>query len=432
MAFKKVDSITLFLTVTIFCCLLIFLSLLFFGFDLKYKIIGQILICIVLVFYVFFYRLKIFLPFIFIPFSTLIYGFLGGINFIERGAEVDFYNELYFLLFVFSMMFSYSLLVLATKKRPFRGRSGIAVSKGVLSIITYLIIFSGLASVLVDWIQIGNIPLFNTSDNRTESKPFLRLFFIISIFFAYYKFSLKPSVKNKVLLAVFVLLALFSGYRTSVFFMLIILFFRATKTDYFLKHFKKFLIVFALLFFCVNLIKLYRDLNKYGEQHYYEIMDKEGLDRSLILISPIIHTIREGPQIFQQIRNSLGGDYGRGKFLLEHSSTILPGKQRNYGVIYNNVIGASTDRTKTGTILAPYYIDFGVLGIVFFGLFLGLTNYFLELKSKKTQYQNMIYMFFISFEITWIHGGAPFSPTFILALLFFFLFSPMYSRIRIS
>ncbi|WP_262420261.1 oligosaccharide repeat unit polymerase family protein [Flagellimonas meishanensis] len=376
--------------------------------------------------------MHLFKPYLFIPIITLGYGFFGGINFIRRGEFVDFYNELYFMLFVFFMMLSYTILKMSTiHKATTKSISG-PFNFGATTLLLDLIVIAGFVSVAIDWHLIGGIPLLGDSESRKGSEPLFRLIFIISMFFAYYKMILSYKTRNKLILGVFLVLAVLSGYRTSIFFILIVLFFNTTRTAYFKRNVKKILLIFLLLFFAANLIKLYRDVNRFGLEEYYEIMDNEELSRTYFLVSPIIHTVREGPQIFQQIRNNIGNNYGGGKYFLEHVSTVLPGEQRNYGKIYNNLISAATENTKTGTILSPFYIDFGVVGICFLGLLLGIFNFFLDLKGRNLLYAHTVYLFFISFEITWVHGGAPFSPTFLLALFTLVLLWPFLGFLQIK
>ncbi|TYB75070.1 hypothetical protein [Bizionia algoritergicola] len=427
---KKINLSLFIVTTCLFFSLILFQGVILCNINLNYKIFGQILIVINLLLFFRTFKKKIFEPYLFVPFITLLYGYLGGINFIKRGAYVDYVNELYFMLFVFCIMLSYTLLSFSTVKkektfvlsRLFTDSSAIIISK--------IIIVSGFLSILIDWIQIGGIPIFISSDARMESKPILRLVFLISIFFSYYNILLKANRKNIIILSLFIISAILSGYRTTIFFILLIVFFKVSKSRFFKVHFKKAIFLFLLMFFFLNLLKLYRDVNKYGMDHYRYIMYKEQLPQKYFLVSPILHTIKEGPQIFQQIRDQIGDNYGGGTYFLEHISTILPGKQRNYGQVYNNITKAITDNTKTGTILSPFYIDFGVLGICLLGIILGILNFYFNLKEKSSKYYNVILMFVISFEITWIHGGAPFSPTFILAFLFFIFMIPVFNRVK--
>lgn len=430
MILDKAQTNLITVTALLFFCLVSFYLISVFGFTVDHKILVQgmcigLIVCFLVVF-----QKKLFKPYLFIPFVSLAYGFMGGINFIKRGSHVDFNNELYFMLFVFFIMLTYTVLSLATvvTKRKLNFKSVFTEKASYFMLGT--IVLLGLLSVLIDWMQIGGVPLFSGSGARKGSKPLFRLIYIIAIFLAYYKVVLKPTRSNKMLLGLFVVCAILSAYRTSIVFILIILFFNVAKTDFFRRNLKKILILFALLFFCINLLKLHRDVTEYGIDHYYEIMDKEELPRKYLLLSPIIHTIREGPQIFQQIRENLNGDYGKGKYFLEHISTFLPGKQRNYGHIYNNIVKAPTDNTKTGTIIAPFYIDFGIIGICFLGVILGYLNYTFDLKARYSIYAHMLYMYIVSFEITWIHGGAPFSPTFLLALVFFMFSWPFVGLIK--
>ena len=427
---KKINLSLFIVTSCILFSLIVIQGAVFCELNLDYKILGQVFVVINLILFLKIFKKNIFEPYLFVPFITLLYGFLGGINFIKRGVYIDYINEIYFMLFVFFMMLTYTLLSFSTIKkkktivlsRLFRDRAAIFISNSIIVL--------GFLSILIDWILIGGVPILISSDARMESKPLLRLLFLIAIFFSYYKILLRSNRRNIIILSLFIISAILSGYRTTIFFILLIVFFKATKSRYFKVHFKKIMVLFLLMFFFLNLLKLYRDVNKYGIDHYEYIMDREKLPQKYFLVSPIIHTVKEGPQIFQQIRNQIGDNYGGGKYFMEHISTILPGQQRNYGQIYNNITNAVTNNTKTGTILSPFYIDFGVIGICFLGMILGSINFYLNLKEKSSKYINVILMFVISFEITWIHGGAPFSPTFLLAFFFLIFMIPVFNRLK--
>jgi hypothetical protein len=259
---------------------------------------------------------------------------------------------------------------------------------------------------------------------RANSKPIFRLFFLLGAFVSIILYHLK---NRSWLLFLFFILGLLSGYRTFVMiyvFYVMLYFFTFVKMSFR----KKLFLLFAglILFFSINLLKLYRDIDEFGMKHYVEILEKEGLSEDYLYLSPILHTVREGPQVFQQIRDNLI-IFGNGTYFFENLSTILPGQQRGYGLIYNNLINAVTDNTKTATILGAFYIDGGLFSVVVFSSIIGLLFGILYQKFKKNKDDILSFIpfaYFTSYIAIWTHGGSPFGPTFFIVtfLLLFVIF----------
>jgi len=365
-----------------------------------------------------------FQPLSFLVNLTTIYFLIGGNNWIERGATVDFNNEFFVLIYLSFLLLCCNIGFYLGGFRK-KKKSNYKVDYRVVKIVTY----SGIIAILLDFIFIGGIPIFSGNAIRGASMPLFRLFFLLGGFSSIILFH---KYKKKKLVFIFILLAVASGYRT---FVLVYSFYIFIYIMNYLRFslFKK--VLYMILGFCffisINLLKLYRDISEFGEMQYLSILKEEGLSEDYIYLSPILHTVREGPQIFQKIRNS-NFEFGNGTYFLENLSTILPGEQRGYGSIFNDITNAPTDNTKTATIVGAFYIENGIFSIILIASFLGcIIGYLFQqyYNSKKSLFKFIAYSYFISFLAIWTHGGSPLSPTFLLSS---FLFHIVLKRVNLA
>lgn len=361
------------------------------------------------------YKHTIFKPLELLVLITACYFLAGGVNWIERGRLVDYYNEYLVLIYLVVLLFSVNIGYFLYHKRTSDSKN-----RSHNLFFLYCVIFLGLIFISLDWIIMGGVPLFFGNEIRHESQPIFRLGYLAGLFSTLLLFHKN---RNYLFILLYLILAILSGYRTFVL-VYMLAFFHYIFNFLTITRFKKVVIVFSGLglFFMINTIKLYRDIQEFGLDEYIEILNSEGLSKEYLYLSPVIHTVREGPQIFQRLRDS-NKQFGYGGYFIENISTILPGDQRGYGLIYNELTNAPTNNTKTGTILGAYYIDGGILSIIIFTIFSGfliglLSRVHKEERSIESFFHYSIYVCFLTI---WTHGGSPYTPTFFLLVISCFI-----------
>lgn len=363
----------------------------------------------------------------------LCYGLFGGFNFFNRGAHVDYLNEVYFLLSVTALYSGHKLAEIFwnSTSKPYPVTSLESLSNG-LSLFDLIILLLGILAMLLDWYQVGTLPILAVEEARYSSAPFFRMLFFLALSWLSYIFCTKNNrLFIKFLTSIYMLLIIGSGYRTDGFYLIgIILLFFFPVFSMSLRSVLKYCLIGLMLFLALNLLKLYRDVTQYGSlTALQEIVESEGLSPDLVWLSPILHTIREGPQMFQQVRNNLT-EYGMGYYLIENISTVLPGKQYGYGMQYNLITHAASDKTKVATLPCAFYVDGGWLAIIICLFIMGLFAGMHSVLAKKNKRWYFIYVFVLTHYGIWWHSGIPFQPSSIIVyfVLLFLLNNPFFYK----
>ncbi len=393
----------------------------------------------------------------------LLYGLIGGWNFFDRGAFVDWKNEEYFIIF-FSGFFLGAIIgdmfysgmktlskigfeaadVMVEKEKLFGFwiRSKLADSKSCvpdchqpvripqrMTLISLWIVVIGLVAFLFDFLLIGNVPIFNP-ESRYNSLPFFRLIYLFGASVSclwlisawHWGWKVNASI---VFIFLYMVLGVVSLYRTLPIFMLGVLGLayleREKLSNVKRSGISKVARYFGLLiiFLTINMVALYRDMNQYGDFYtlYNLVVVKEGLPEYAFPFYPILHNVREGPQIFQQIRDS-DFVFGYGRYVAESYSTVLPGSQRSFGDIVNEIINAPTRNTKTPSVVGSSYIVGGWLGVVLVSMFLGfLISIVCRWRKGKLLYGGFFCYYLSSWFLISIHTGGIFQPSFLIVFI---------------
>jgi hypothetical protein len=370
------------------------------------------------------FKKKIFDPRFLFIFIFLAHGTVGGANLLERGAFVDYYNEIYHLLFYSFFSITYIL----TTNQYYFFKLSISKQSQVNIKFAFILFYIGMLAMLLNWVKMGGIPILHGEEFRFNSDSKLLLIFLAGGIAS----TALMFTGKKIPFIITLVFSILTAFRfTPIFFIFIIIF------DYLffrqISYKKIFYIVMSgiIIFSLLNLVKLYRDIEYHGFDKFIEISEKQGASTSEYVLPflPIIYTVIEGPQVFQQIREKFNGDYGLGKYYLETITTFLPGHQRSYGDIFNNITQAPTVNTKTATILGPMYIGGGLYFIVIISIFIAfsLKQSFLHAVSKPSILSRLFFLNYFTWLLVWIHAGQIFSVTF---LVLSFLILILHVRIK--
>ncbi len=359
-------------------------------------------------------------PFLFSIFCFLLYMFIGNGNYLNR-TEVDQWSDYYTLVFYFFIMLSFFLSDIVLKRKVVK----LFISFSNSKLIYNLIIILGVFSILLNWIILGGVPIMYGDEMRFDSIPMLSTIYSLGVIVVLLLLIKTKEKKYYLWTLLYILLAVGQGYRTNVVVIMIILFlYYVGYVNITFRRKNILLVIFVLGFVGINVLKLTRDINLYGEYEYYQKLSREGVPEELIVVSPVIRTISGGPGVFQIIRDNFDSfGFGYGKYMLQNISTVLPGKQKGYGDIYHDMVYEPTENTKTGTILAPLYIEAGVWGIIIGAFLLGFLLR-LHMPIKLTTSSILMYLVVISMFLLYIHNGYLFQPSsliiyFSMILLFF-------------
>ncbi|TKE90501.1 oligosaccharide repeat unit polymerase [Vibrio sp. F12] len=353
-----------------------------------------------------------------------VYLLIGGLNLIPDLKEIDENNLKYMFLFLagFDFILIFSLC-------GYRSES-LSLERSTL-ILRGLILFS-IFLFLLDVFATRGIPGLMGEDARTGgitiAKILLQLNFILV---AMITFSL-PSKKNIFIFALIGILIFLEGFRTPLIQAAIIaVFILAAKNIKSMKSLLKITVVVSIVFMLVNSLSLIRTYFEYGEAAIMANLARAGMGDSLLLapLNVIVFNLKESPLNFQLIRD-FHTTYGEGHYFLSNITSIYGGGY-SYGYNYNLLTFADTDRTRTATILAPFYVDFGEMGILIGGLILSLINFFFMRFARKSFLHMSLYLYWSSSLIIWIHNGMIFQWGNILIMLglvgFFLYVNTIYS-----
>lgn len=222
----------------------------------------------------------------------------------------------------------------------------------------YPLIFIGIISEIICFWYTGGIPLFYPFLRAKLPLLFTTLAFLIVPGFAIKFTEMLNNDKKKpagILFLFSLILISFLGYRTEVFALLIsaiLIYLYLTKDS--IKKLKMLLPVASIIILMNFIVVLFRS---------------SSLSEPLIRFSSTL-------QVFTSLVKSTGFSlFGVSKGALSlsifSSMSLLPGPNFNPRGLITSVLGANPDVTTTPTILAIPYLDFGILGLVLFGFFLG-------------------------------------------------------------
>lgn len=355
--------------------------------------------------------------------TFLLHGLIGGANLIARGAFVDHYNESLYLLFYGFYSLSYITFgSFYSKAYLFKTVYPSHILKCNRAVVVVNIV--GLMGMAINWILLGGVPIFHGEEFRFGTNSYLLLTFYVGLVFSFVAFKLG----NRKYLLIYIIFAVLNNYRAApMYIFAIIIVYHLVLADYSKKT--KFYLTFSSIFsfVAINLIAFFRDLEYYGFDKYLSIAVEQVSSSNVYILPflPILYNLIEGPQVFQQVRDNLNNNFGYGSYYLETISTFLPGKQRSYGDIFNNITLAPTENTKTATLLGGFYIEGGYLAIVLFSIIIGCTirySYKLAINTKDI-YVQLIFVNYFVWLILWIHTGQIFS--FLFLVITFVLFFPL-------
>ena len=227
------------------------------------------------------YKHTIFKPLELLVLITACYFLAGGVNWIERGRIVDYYNEYLVLIYLVVLLFSVNVGYFLYHKRTSDSKN-----RSHNTFFLYCVVFLGIIFISLDWIIMGGVPLFFGNEIRHESQRIFRLGYLAELFSTLLLFHKNRSY---LLILLYMILAILSGYRTFVL-VYMLAFFQYIFNFLTINRFKKVVIVFSglVLFLMINTIKLYRDIQEFGLNEYVKILDNEGLSKEY-LYNSLIH-----------------------------------------------------------------------------------------------------------------------------------------------
>lgn len=360
-----------------------------------------------------------------------IYTLISGINLSETSIFpiIDSQNEQLSILFI--LFFS---LGMAIYSEP------IALDANKKKSILIPLILSTCAPL--SWAQLGNIPIFMGEDGRRDANPILYLGLIfgwlVTCAILYPRIKCTSSKIERANLTAsalaYAILLLASGYRTPLFSGILVIAFYYTNQNNKKISIKTILTLLGS-FALINMIFVFRIYSEYGAAGIDKYSERAGIKDSNYLEIALIYNFKESSSNFQTIRNNeKNTSPGLGQYFLENIATILPGHSQGYGATYNKLTYAETERTKTATIIAPGYIDFGTLGVALLGFTLGLAQSYLSLIAKnKPKLKSDIFFtssILFSFYAIWIHTGIIFQPANYLILLMAITFIFLPNRLK--
>lgn len=156
--------------------------------------------------------------------------------------------------------------------------------------------------------------------------------------------------------------------------------------------------------------------------YYKKYLEERNYPSELWFFGPGYLTIRAPIDSFTIILNKMPKeiDFWHGRMLISPLTTLLPGKQYlGQYIVTDKIIGG--DSTKSGptaptalSFIVPFYIDFGIIGVMIGMFFAGALLQWLYLrmvyKSQEIDYLN--YFIVLTSYCIWIYGG--YFPTLII------------------
>ena len=121
------------------------------------KILFQLslFISIVLFMFVCLYKHTIFKPLELLVLITACYFLAGGVNWIERGRIVDYYNEYLVLIYLVVLLFSVNVGYFLYHKRTSDSKN-----RSHNTFFLYCVVFLGIIFISLDWIIMGGVSYF--------------------------------------------------------------------------------------------------------------------------------------------------------------------------------------------------------------------------------------------------------------------------------
>jgi oligosaccharide repeat unit polymerase len=139
---------------------------------------------------------------------------------------------------------------------------------------------------------------------------------------------------------------------------------------------------------------------------------------------------RESVSNFQALSETVPDQrpYLLGKGLGGSLISVLPGKQMTTREYVSLFVRGDTNTTLTPTVLGPFYMDFGVPGIVVgLGLLGGILGY-LYARRKASPLNALLYSYWLALALASIHSGLS-DPGYYLFLPGVFLLLPAIARV---
>lgn len=181
------------------------------------------------------------------------------------------------------------------------------------------------------------------------------------------------------------------------------------------------LVFFGLLVVLSGTLFSYlRQILIYGVNGWNDYVMRIGIDPAWSWLVPFHLVTREGVSVFQMLAYLIppsGGMFGQ--FHLSAFLSAMPGEQFSPRRIVTNLLGNRPQVTTTPSLIGPFYVDFGLVGVAVGMLLLGLalgSLYILMKKARGIEQQviGFLYAFLLGMSLIGIHTGILDISTFLM------------------
>ncbi|OUM84152.1 MAG: hypothetical protein BAA01_04255 [Bacillus thermozeamaize] len=169
-----------------------------------------------------------------------------------------------------------------------------------------------------------------------------------------------------------------------------------------------------------TLFSYLRQILIYGVNGWNDYVMRIGIDPAWSWLVPFHLVTREGVSVFQMLAYLIppsGGMFGQ--FHLSAFLSAMPGEQFSPRRIVTNLLGNRPQVTTTPSLIGPFYVDFGLIGVAVGMLLLGLvlgSLYILMKKARGIEQQviGFLYAFLLGMSLIGIHTGILDISTFLM------------------